>query len=275
MKWTGQRAMVMENELEIVILNKIDIWLDCFPRPALDGHKYDRGQALIYGAPLLTGATRLAAAGCSRIGAGLVTILAHGNGDIYRSTVAPDIMINDGQSVNAEKINVVLGGSGGMHDEDYYALLGNRYNCPRVFDADAIPHSQDFEKLDSQCVLTPHGGEFARKFPNLSGSKVEMAVSAAKISGAIVVLKGAETIIAHPDGHWVVNHHASPYLAKAGTGDVLAGMIAGLIAQGMPIFEACCAAVWMHGEAGIRFGPGLIASDIIDLIPAILSNLLV
>lgn len=266
--------MAMENELSSVIFNMVDIWLDAFPRPALDGHKYNRGQALIFGAPLLTGATRLAAGGCSRIGAGLVSILANGNGDIYRSTLDADIMVNDTQSVNAEKVSVVLGGSGGMHDAHYHALLDNEYDCPRVFDADAIPHPQDFEKLDSQCVLTPHEGEFALKFPHLSGDKVEMAVSAAKATGAIVVLKGAETIIAHPDGRKVVNDHASPYLAKAGTGDVLAGMITGLIAQDMPIFEACCAAVWMHGEAGKRFGAGLIASDIIDLIPVILSDIL-
>ncbi len=255
--------------------NNSDVWLDVFPRPTLDGHKYNRGQALIFGAPLLTGATRLAASSCSRMGAGLVTIVAHSNADIYRTTLDADIMVTDGRNVNAAKINVLLGGSGGIHGGDYQDLLSNRYNCPRVFDADAIPDVQDFFRLDAQCVLTPHGGEFARKFPRLSGSKVQKAVEAAKISGAIIVLKGAETITAHPEGHYIVNNHASPYLAKAGTGDVLAGMITGLIAQGMPLFEACCAAVWMHGEIGIRIGPGLIATDIIDLIPEILTHILV
>ena len=256
------------------ICNEPSVWLDVFPRPALEGHKYDRGQAVIFGAPLLTGATRLAAGGCSRMGAGLVTVVARGNGDIYRTTLDADIMVSDGRSMNAAKVSVVLGGCGGMHDEDYHALLGNRYECARVFDAGAIPHAQDFFRLDERCVLTPHGGEFARRFPQFSGDKVEMAVGAAKTSGAIVVLKGAETVIADPDGRVVVNDHASAYLAKAGTGDVLAGMITGLIVQGMPIFEACCAAVWMHGDAGIRFGPGLIAPDVIDLIPAILADIL-
>ncbi|PCI87410.1 MAG: NAD(P)H-hydrate dehydratase [Hyphomicrobiales bacterium] len=257
-----------------IITNTPDIWRDCFPRPAASGHKYNRGHALIFAAPSLTGATRLAAGACSRIGAGLVSVLVHDNGDIYRATLDADIMVSDGQAINADKIAVAMGGSGGMDDQDYQALLQNRYNCPRVFDADAIPHSQDFSKLDSHCVLTPHGGEFARKFPDLSGDKADMALDAAKATGAIVVLKGAETIIAHPDGRRIVNVHASPYLAKAGTGDVLAGMIAGLIAQRMPIFEACCAGVWMHGDAAIRFGPGLIASDIIDIIPAILGDIL-
>lgn len=257
-----------------ITVNTPDIWLACFPRPALNGHKYNRGHALIFAAPSLTGATRLAAGACSRIGAGLVSVLAHGNGDIYRSALDADIMVTKRQGINADKIAVAMGGSGGMHDQDYHALLENRYESPRVFDADAIPHFQDFSKLDNQCVLTPHGGEFARKFPNLKGDRADMAVNAAKATGAIVVLKGAETIIAHPDGRRIVNEHASPYLAKAGTGDVLAGMITGLIAQGMPVFEASCAAVWVHGDAAIRFGPGLIATDIIDTIPAILADIL-
>lgn len=258
-----------------IMINTPDIWLDSFPRPAPNGHKYNRGHALIFAAPSLTGATRLAAGGCSRIGAGLVSVLAHGNGDIYRATLDADLMVSDGRGINVDKISVVMGGSGGMRDQDYHALLENRYDCPRIFDADAIPHFQDFSKLDSHCVLTPHGGEFARKFPELSGDRADMAMNAAKATGAVMVLKGAETIIAHPDGRMIVNNHASPYLAKAGTGDVLAGMITGLIAQGMPIFEACCAAVWMHGDAALRFGPGLIATDIIDTIPVILADILI
>lgn len=273
-----------ESELRLMVYNTPEIWLADFPRPSLTGHKYDRGQAVIYGAPSLTGATRLAAGACSRIGAGLVTVLARDNGDIFRATLDADIMVSDAQTINGGRIKVILGGSGGIVDADYRALMENRYGCARVFDADALPLAQDFEKLDEQCVLTPHDGEFARTFPklsgrhlsgrHLSGDRVEMALEAAKITGSVMVLKGAQTIIARPDGRWVMNEHASAYLAKAGTGDVLAGLITGLIAQGMPIFEACCAAVWMHGEAGIRFGAGLIATDIIDLMPAILSDIL-
>jgi hydroxyethylthiazole kinase-like uncharacterized protein yjeF len=256
------------------MLNGPDIWSEAIPRPATDGHKYDRGHVLIFGAPKLTGATRLAAASCSRIGAGLVSVLAPLNGDIYRATLPADIMVRDEMPSDRARINVALGGSGGLLIEHRDALLDNYFQTFRVFDAGAIPKSSDFSFLDGGCVLTPHDGEFARSFPEISGSREQMATKAARTSGAIVMLKGSQTMIAHPDGRTVVNDHASPYLAKAGAGDVLAGMVAGLIAQKMPIFEACCAAAWIHGEAAIRFGPGLIASDIPDLIPGILRNLL-
>jgi hydroxyethylthiazole kinase-like uncharacterized protein yjeF len=255
-------------------INGPDFWLDVFPHPRPNGHKYDRGHALIFGAPELTGATRLAAGACSRIGAGLVTVLAPMSPDVYRFTLPADIMVREKIPSDLTKINVVLGGSGGLLLEHRDALLDNLFQTPRIFDADAIPGAKEFSYLDENCVLTPHDGEFARSFSDLGGAREEMAVLAAKAAGAVIVLKGAKTIVAHPDGRMIVNDHASPYLAKAGTGDVLAGMITGLIAQKMPIFEACCAAVWMHGEAAIRFGPGLIASDIADLIPKILSDLL-
>lgn len=171
------------------------------------------------------------------------------------------------------KINVVLGGPGGMLVEHRDALLDNSFQTPRIFDANAIPDHTDFSFLDENCVLTPHSGEFGRSFPSIWGTLEERAVEAAKTAGSIIVLKGSRTMIAHPDGRLVINDHASPYLAKAGTGDVLAGLLSGLIAQKMPIFEACCAAVWIHGEAGLRIGPGLIASDIPDIIPEILKGL--
>ena len=145
-------------------------------------------------------------------------------------------------------------------------------DCARVLDADAIVSK--LSGLDENCILTPHQGEFERAFGRLEGSRSEQAQAAARLSGALVVLKGAETIIAHPDGRFAINTHASPWLAKAGTGDVLAGMIAGLLAQGMPSFESALAAVWIHGEAGIEIGPGLIAGDIPEAIPGILRKLL-
>lgn len=255
-------------------INHPDIWLSEFPYPKRDEHKYDRGHALIYAAPKLTGATRLAATACSRIGAGLVSVLAPTNSDTYRTTLPADIMVREEMPIDRSKINVVLGGSGGMLVEHRDALLDNIFKTPRIFDADAIPGSADFPFLNENCVLTPHQGEFARAFPDYSGSREDKASDASKNSGAIIVLKGPTTTISHPDGRLIVNDHASPYLAKAGTGDVLAGMIAGLIAQKMPVFEACCAAVWIHGDAAIRFGPGMVASDIPELIPKILSVLL-
>ena len=251
--------------------NAPQIWLKKLPRPATHGHKYHRGYAAIYGAPLLTGATRLAATACSRIGAGLVSVVASDNFDIYRICLPADIMVHDELP---QKASVALAGSGGVTPEHSRSLLNKSELSAKVFDADALPERGDFQHLDDSCILTPHFGEFERVFGAIDDDAEHAARNAAVASGAIVVLKSSTTVIANPNGDTVTNRHASPYLAKAGTGDVLAGMITGLAAQGMQPFDACCAAVWMHGESGIRLGPGLVASDIPDIIPEILQELL-
>lgn len=251
--------------------NGPDLWAAHLPRPAMDGHKYHRGYAAIFAASELTGATRLAATACSRIGCGLVSVVAQTRGDVYRSSLPPDIMVHDQVP---EKASVLLGGPGGITPEQAIVLLAAPDLQARVFDAGAIPSRAQFNQLDATCILTPHIGEFERAFGALDGGAEASARRVSIESGAIVVLKSSQTVVAAPDGRAIVNCHTSPYLAKAGTGDVLAGLISGLVAQGMPPFEACSAAVWIHGEAGIRIGPGLIAGDIADIIPRILHDLL-
>ncbi|MEP1208575.1 MAG: NAD(P)H-hydrate dehydratase [Rhizobiaceae bacterium] len=253
------------------ISNSPDLWRSVLPVPDHEAHKYHRGYVGIYAAPELTGATRLAAAACNRIGAGLVSVVATSRADVYRTCLPADIMV---QSQRPEKADTGLAGSGGVTGDHMQEMLAGSHLKARVFDADAMPSMDQLSRLDESCILTPHRGEFERVFGPISADFAAAASQAARESGAIVVLKSADTIIAGPKGQLVCNSHASPYLAKAGTGDVLAGLIAGLLAQNMPHFDACCAAVWIHGEAAQRFGPGLIASDIADLVPEILQDLL-
>lgn len=253
------------------IQNSPDVWRAYLPRPAVDGHKYHRGFAAVIAAAELTGATRLAATACSRIGCGLVSVVARQRSDIYRMTLPPDIMV---QSELPEKTSVLLGGSGGITAAQTAMMLAASGLTAKVFDAGAMPHRKDLAKLDTTCILTPHTGEFTRAFGSITTSDCAAAKQIARQSGATVVLKSAQTVVASADGRVVLNTHTSPYLAKAGTGDVLAGLIAGLAAQGMPHFEACCAGVWIHGEAGRRIGAGLIAGDISDQLPDILKDFL-
>ena len=252
--------------------NNSDLWIDVLPRRSGEGHKYDYGHALIYAAPALTGATRLAAEACARIGAGLTTVVADsGVADIYRAALPAHIMVRDDLAWHDDRVTARLYGPGGLPEFSGKDLrFCGDSNVGIVLDADALQNLP--AHLDGSYVLTPHEGEFARTFPDISGSKEEKALAAAKRCGAVVLLKGAETVIAHPDGRVVTNRHASPYLATAGSGDVLSGMITGLLAQGMPLFEAACAAVWIHGDAAMRFGPGLVASDLPDMIPQVLQE---
>ncbi len=266
-------------------------WLESFPRPDPLGHKYHRGHTLaVSGGMTSTGAIRLAAQAALRIGSGLVTIAAPPDALPAHAAHLTSIMLTAlaGEAdftglLKDQRMNTLLlgpaNGVGPLTRDRVLAALATGRNT--VLDADAISVFEKdentlFKAVRGPTVMTPHGGEFARLFPALvkSGDKISVTREAARRSGAVIVYKGPDTTIASPEGAAVVNTNAPPGLATAGSGDVLAGMIAGLLAQGMPPMDAAAAAVWIHGEAAKRFGPGLISEDIIAGIPDVLCDLL-
>ena len=254
-------------------INGPGVWLGEYPKPNPSAHKYHRGHAVIYAAPELTGATRLAATACSRIGAGLVTVLAAESEDVFRTTLPADIMVRNAPLSALRNPSTALIGPGGVHPSALEDVRSYGSLDTLVVDADAIAHAQDLRAHAQHMILTPHEGELARCFPDLTGTREERARNVARKLKAVIVLKGSHTLIADPKGSLIENRHASSYLAKAGTGDVLAGFIAGIVAQGMDPFLAAAAAVWIHGDASLRIGPGLVASDLESRIPAVLKDL--
>lgn len=251
--------------------------------PPASTHKYARGSAIVFsGPPLRTGASRLSAQAALTVGAGLVTIVGEYEAlkehaaqvtAIMLREVDPDLAIIDDRVRSA-----LLGPGAGISTRTKEAVLRLlQKGVPLVLDADALTSfefqpSELFSALHDQVVLTPHEGEFARLFPVIDlADRFTAARLAAELSGAVVLLKGAETIVAAPDGRLAVNTHASPWLATAGSGDVLAGLVCGLLAQGSSAFEAACIAAWLHGDIGIRGGPGLTADAMPGLIPLVLA----
>lgn len=269
------------------------LWRDLLPRPQPESHKYTRGHAVIAGGAVLTGAARLAAYAALRAGAGLVTIAAPPEaGDVYRAG-RPTTMVRDtadGEAFDAilaePRVTAALIGPGnGVTAETADRVLQGLAAQPCVLDADALTVFADrpealFTALSAApagtSVLTPHEGEFARLFPGEAGEggKIERTVAAAALAQATVLLKGPDTVIASPDGRVAINANAPPYLATAGSGDVLAGFIVGLMAQGLPAYEAACAGVWFHGACASAFGPGLIADDLADMLPEVLREVM-
>lgn len=267
--------------------NSPDLWRDALPRLKPDGSKYDRGHAVVLGGPVQsTGAARLAARAALRIGAGLVSVACSPASLTVYATALEAVMtkpIKDAEAfcglIADPRINAVLiGPAAGINDHTRACVLKAltaKKTC--VFDADALTVFKDdpqalFSAIASPVVLTPHEGEFARIFWTVADRESD-AVRAAEKSGAIVLLKGRDTVIAAPDGRVIVNRNAPPQLATAGSGDVLAGLITGLMTQGVDAFHAAAAGAWMHADAARRFGPGLIAEDIEKQIPAVLAAL--
>ncbi|MGE0769349.1 MAG: NAD(P)H-hydrate dehydratase [Hyphomicrobiaceae bacterium] len=266
-------------------------WLRQLPRPSAGGHKYARGHAVVVSGGIeMSGAARLCARGALRAGAGLVTVAAppdalqaHAsqlNAALLKAASTPDelnALLRDAR-FNAVAIGPGLG-RGDTALAQVEAVLAS--GAAIVLDADAITVAADapetvfatIKASNRPVVLTPHEGEFKRLFPKVAGSKLDRARRAAEASGAVVLLKGADTVIATPDGRATINDNAPPTLATAGSGDVLTGFVTGLLAQTMPAFAAACAAVWLHGECANRFGPGLIAEDIPEALPGVLRSL--
>ncbi|MFH1158551.1 MAG: NAD(P)H-hydrate dehydratase [Pseudomonadota bacterium] len=263
------------------------LWLKSFPLPDAESHKYGRGHAMIYGGEKRTGAACLAAAAAQKIGAGLVTITSPAKTVPVYSAFRASIMVDACEGIGDmktllrdERKNAVLIGPGAGVDRKLRQIVETAlsFNKSGVLDADVFSVYRDnpkdlFSKLSPKYVLTPHEGEFKRFFGIMNGDKLERALKAAKTANAIVLLKGSDTIIAAPDGASVINANAPPTLATAGSGDVLSGLITGLIAQGMPPFMAACAAVWLHGKAAQAYGPGLTAEDIIFTLPQALNGI--
>ena len=293
----GIPASVLETIKPRTYANDPELWGAAFPQPRAGGHKYSRGHAVIVSGGLsTTGAARLAARGALRAGAGLVTIASPPDALGINAAASLAVMVRqvDGAAGLAafladKRRNAVLlgpgGGVGPAMREQVAAALASA--AAVVLDADALTSAADdlagvvamiAKRTGRDTVLTPHEGEFARLFKVIHEdhnvqAKLEKARLAARSSGATLLFKGADTVVAAPDGRASIADNAPPTLATAGSGDVLAGMIDGLLAQGMPAFEAASAAAWLHGEAANAIGPGLIAEDLPEALPVVYRRL--
>ncbi len=266
--------------------NSPALWRQRLPQLVNSGNKFSRGHALVYGGYPTTGAARMAARAAARAGAGLTTVAVPQIALPVYAAALTSIMVQPlgreadlGRLLEDRRYNALLIGPGaGVGAATRAAALAMLDTARAVLlDADAISVFADrpaalYAAIRGPCVLTPHDGEFARLF-DTAGDKLTRARRAARTSGAIIVLKGSDTVIVAPDGRAIVNSNAPPSLATAGAGDVLGGFILGLLAQGMDAFFAAAAAVWLHGAAAADFGPGLLAEDLPDLLPGVLRRL--
>jgi len=269
------------------------LWEQDFPWRKVEAHKYQAGHAVICGGARMTGAAQLASCAALRVGAGLVTVVCTPASLPIYALANPSVItqpLTDPADFAAALADprrnaVLLGPGNGVSQETRDRALLALQSAPAgravVLDADALssfegaaePLFAAVRGSAGAAVLTPHDGEFHRLFPDLSGNRLERARAAAAQSGAVVVLKGPDSVVAAPEGLAVVNGAAPPWLATAGTGDVLAGLITGLLAQGMAPVMAASAAVWLHAATAFTFGPGMIAEDLPDALPDVLGEL--
>ncbi|MFL6799328.1 MAG: NAD(P)H-hydrate dehydratase [Xanthobacteraceae bacterium] len=290
----GIPGIVLEQIKPAAVLNAPALWGPEFPLPRPDRHKYTRGHVVVVSGKVSTGAARLAARGALRAGAGLVTIASPREAFAINAAASLAVMVRPvdgaeelGECLADPRCNTVVIGPGGGVGPRMRELVLTALRGPRavVLDADALTSFAETPKLlfdaigdrRGETVLTPHEGEFRRIFSHLFAdftSKLELTRAAARRSGAIVLCKGPDTVIAAPEGRAAVSSNAPSWLATAGSGDVLAGILAGFLAQGMPGYQAAAAAAWVHGEAAREVGAGLIAEDLPEALPHVHKRLL-
>jgi NAD(P)H-hydrate epimerase len=262
------------------------LWRPELPRPGASANKFTRGHALLWGGYPLTGASRMAARAAARMGAGLTTIAVNEIAlPVYAAALTSIMVAPVAQTADFDRLladtritGLLIGPGAGIGEETRQralAMLGT--HRATLIDADAMTSFQEnppalLRAIAGPCVMTPHEGEFRRIFDD-SGDRLTRTRAASRRSGAVIVLKGADTVIAAPDGRAIINANAPPTLATAGSGDVLGGIVLGLLTQGMEAFLAAAAAVWIHGAAAAAFGPGLLAEDLPDLLPGVLQRL--
>lgn len=270
----GMPAAVLDQVRGKTFANLPELWK--LPRPARESHKYSRGDITVLGSVTMTGAARLAAGAARRAGAGMVTIAARGGGDVYR-TGSPGLLVNEAplaELLRDARRQVWVCGPG-LGVEAARAALPALIAARRTVVADADAFSAfagDPDAFRGATVLTPHAAEFARVFGlagdrRPAGERLGAARTAAARTGAVVLLKGNDTIVAAPDGRAVINASAPPWLGTAGAGDVLSGIIGGLLGQGMAAWEAAAAGAWLHGQAATLAGPGMVAEDLLPALP--------
>ena len=280
----GIPASVLNDIAPTVWENTPALWRHVTPLiPDTAAHKYTRGHLVVAGGAAMTGAARLAARGARRCGAGLVTLAVPPSSRAVYAAGEPGTIVeaheNFAEALTDARRNACVVGPGlGISAATRTAVISALHGGVRavVLDADGLSSFADdpaalFGAISGPVVMTPHDGEFKRLFGDIEGDKLGRARIAAQRSGAVIVLKGADTVIAAPDGRAAINASAPPWLATAGAGDVLAGMVGAMLAGGTSAFEAACAAVWLHGRAATIFGPGLIAEDLPEMLPKLLA----
>lgn len=283
----GIPKRILETQKSTIVENAPSVWASALPNADLSTHKYRKGHLAVFsGGALHTGAARLASMAGLRSGAGLVTLASPQDALATNSAHLTAVMLKEINTkadvrewLDDQRLTTFVLGPGfgiGQNARDIALAVADRR---LVLDADGISSFKDnptelfsaFSKGDTRLILTPHDGEFARLFPDIAAddmlSKVEKAIEAARRSHGVVILKGADTVIASPDGRAAINTNAPPWLATAGSGDVLAGIAGAHLAQGIPAYEAAASAVWRHGCAGLRLDATATAEALVDCIP--------